>query len=97
MKQIIGVEYFNLQEDFEAAIEKMKAILKDGDECEIVYVSETYQWEYNVLAKGKFVPNSTLTKFVNTIIFNKNLIKELGIDMNSIIKRNNNEIKLLPK
>jgi len=83
MKQIFGVEWFNKQEDFDEAIAKVRAMLKDGDESTIVYINNEQEKCHEVLAKGIFLPSPGTGKYVPTIAFNEPLLLLLGIEYNS--------------
>lgn len=78
MIQVFGVEWYNTQEDFDVAYEKLKASLKDGEETSIVYISSDSDFCHEVLAKGVFVPG-TGGKMVPSIRINQNLIESLDI------------------
>jgi len=80
MKQVFGVEWFNKQEDFDEAIAKVTALLKDGDESTIVYIANESEKCHEVLAKGMFVPQRGTTKLYPTIVFNETLLNLLHID-----------------
>lgn len=89
MKQVFGVEWFNKQEDFDEAIAKVAALLKDGDESTIVYISDESEKCHEVLAKGMFVPQRGATKMYPTIAFNETLLSLLHIDYK---KRQSNKL-----
>jgi predicted RNA-binding protein with PIN domain len=79
MKNIFGVEYYSKQEDFDIAIEKVKALLKDGDESEIVYIASDNEETHAILVRGSFKIKQGQLKFTPVIEANFDLIKALGI------------------
>lgn len=78
MIQVFGVEWYNTQEDFDEAYEKLKASLKDGEETTIVYIASPDDYCHEVLAKGIFVPGGQ-NKMTPAIKLNQNLLSSLGI------------------
>lgn len=79
MKTVFGVEWHSAQEDFDEAVEKLKALLKDGEESEIVYVGSQNERCHEALVKGEFQPNQKTWKFEPSIRVNTELIMKLGI------------------
>lgn len=80
MKNVFGVEWFNKQEDFDEAIAKVEAMLKDGEESSIVYIASEHETCHEVLAKGMFIPQPNQTKLVPTVAFNETLMTLLQIE-----------------
>jgi len=82
MKQVFGVEWYSKQEDFDEAIAKVKAMLKDGDESTIVYIANEQENCHEVLAKGMFIPSPGTSTYVPTIAYNEPLLLLLRIEYN---------------
>jgi hypothetical protein len=82
MKNVFGVEWFNKQADFDEAIEKVKALLKDGEESEIVYIREEGEKCHEVLVRGYFVPPPAISidsKMIPTIWWNYDMLLILNL------------------
>ena len=93
MKTIFGVEWFNKQEDFDEAFEKLNALLKDGEESEIVYIKEEDPINRTVIASGSFEPvhNSLEGKMIPVVRVDYPFLATHGISFSI----NSNKEKLL--